>query len=329
MEEVRSEALPQDEAFPHAAIAEDSGSRSGHTVRSGHCLRCLPPHCPTPNTYHLAPPHFRTSAPSNTQHPSPLITHTWKETPLSEVLHTIAQQSGDYHIHCIYDQLDQLRISAKVANLTIPEAVEKVCKGQPVKVKQRGQDIFVQYRKSMENKKIVLAGRVFDRLTHNQLIGATVILMNRDSAVVAQAIAHSVFQEGERRWEKAEFSMAVPKVEEHYILAVSFVGYETAYMNYTVNNLRKSEIVRNLPDIYLKQESHVLKNVNVVASKVTRQTLRPSVLRPFSAGALCHDEQSERLPKAGRERQLDALQPHEYEPDQLPRVGQYRRPLGE
>ena len=196
------------------------------------------------------------------------ITHTWQGAPLSEVLRTISHEAKDYHISCIYDQLDSIFVSVKVTNMTIPDAIAKITKGKPVKVKIKKQEIFVQYKKRLENRKMILNGKVLDRLTHSQLIGATVVLMNRDSTVISRSIAHTTRQEGDRKWENAIYGLEVPKVEEQYIIAVSYLGYETTYMDYSLKNIRKSEIRRELPPIYMKQESHVLKNVDVVASKV-------------------------------------------------------------
>ena len=196
------------------------------------------------------------------------ITHNWHQAPLSDVLHTISQESQDYHIHYIHEQLDSIQVSAKVQNMTVPDAVAKVTKGKPVKVKQRERDIFIQYKKSMARQKIMLSGKVLDRLTHSHLLRATVVLMNRDSTVIGRAVAYNKWQEHDRIWEKAVYYLEVPRVEEKYILAVSYVGYETTYMDYSLSNLRKTELIRELPPIYLKEESHVLKNVNVVASKV-------------------------------------------------------------
>lgn len=196
------------------------------------------------------------------------ITHLWQHAPLSEVLHTISREATDYRIHYIHEQLDSIYVNAKAQKMTVPEAIAKVTKGQPVKVKQKGRDIFVQYDKRMKARKVILSGIVLDRLTHSQLIGATVVLMNSDSTVIDRRIARSVYQEGKRKWEKALYTMEVPKVEERYIIAVSYIGYETTYMDYTLKNIRKGEIIRELPPIYMKQESHVLKNVDVIASKV-------------------------------------------------------------
>ena len=196
------------------------------------------------------------------------ITHNWQLTPLSDVLHTISQESQDYRIHYIHEQLDSVLVSAKMQNMTVPDAVAKVTKGKPVKVKQRERDIFIQYKKSMTRQKIMLSGKVLDRLTHSHLLRATVVLMNRDSTVIGRAVAYNKWQEFDRIWEKAVYHLEVPKVEEKYILAVSYVGYETTYMDYSLSNLSKSEMIRELPPVYLKPESHVLKNIDVVASKV-------------------------------------------------------------
>ena len=139
--------------------------------------------------------------------------------------------------------------------MMVPDAVAKVTKGKPVKVKQRERDIFIQYKKSMARQKIMLSGKVLDRLTHSHLLRATVVLMNRDSTVIGRAVAYNKWQEHDRIWEKAVYYLEVPRVEEKYILAVSYVGYETTYMDYSLSNLRKTELIRELPPIYLKQEN--------------------------------------------------------------------------
>ena len=201
------------------------------------------------------------------------------QEPLSAVIRAIAAKSGDYHIHCIYDQLDSILVTAKVQNLSVPDAIAKVTKGQPVKVKQKGNDIFIQYSSRQARQRINLHGTVLDQRTHQHLVGATVQLLRRDSTVVAMEVANMTYISdagidafgnpiGGHEEHTAEFTLQIPKVQEQYILSVSYVGYQTAYVDYTVSNLRKREVTRDLPPIYLKQESHVLKNVDVVASKV-------------------------------------------------------------
>lgn len=206
------------------------------------------------------------------------ISHRWQGATLSEVLSTISRESKEYRINFIHEQLDTIRVDAKVERMSVRDAIAKVTKGLPVKVKTRGQDIFIQYSRRQAMQKINLHGTVLDQRTHVHLIGATVQLLRRDSTVVAMKVAdvatiynatmNSDGTANGREEHTAEFTLKVPKVQEQYILAVSYVGYQTAYIDYTLNNLHKREVTRELPPIYLKQESHVLKNVDVVASKV-------------------------------------------------------------
>ena len=54
------------------------------------------------------------------------INHTWQDVTLSEVLRTISQESQDYHIHYIHEQLDSILVNAKIQNMTVPNAIAKV-----------------------------------------------------------------------------------------------------------------------------------------------------------------------------------------------------------
>ena len=80
------------------------------------------------------------------------INHTWQDVTLSEVLRTISQESQDYHIHYIHEQLDSILVNAKIQNMTVPNAIAKVTKGKPVKVKMKNNDIFIQYTQEEETK---------------------------------------------------------------------------------------------------------------------------------------------------------------------------------
>ena len=98
------------------------------------------------------------------------MSHTWQRVPLAEVIRTINNESKDYHIHCIYDQLDSLLITAKVSNLSVPAAIKKVTDGQPVKVKTKGNDIFIQYQKRAAKRKLVIRSKVMDSRSHTNIV---------------------------------------------------------------------------------------------------------------------------------------------------------------
>ena len=196
------------------------------------------------------------------------ITHTWRQTPLSDVLRTIGEESKDYHIHYIHEQLDSIQVNAKVQQMTVPDAVGKVTRGQPVKVKQKEQDIFIQYKKHAARKRLKLSGRIKDSRSHADLPDATVQLLTADSMLIQQKKAGGTYMIFDRSYSSGEFSFEIPKAPANYIIRVSHVGYQTAYLNVSLSRLGRWEFQRDLPPIYMKEERHLLKGVEVVASKV-------------------------------------------------------------
>ena len=74
------------------------------------------------------------------------ITHDFHETPLLEALQTISREQSDYTIDILSDSLGSLQTSAQFKNLSVPDAVKRICKGLPVRVKRKGKHLFLQYR---------------------------------------------------------------------------------------------------------------------------------------------------------------------------------------
>jgi len=60
----------------------------------------------------------------------------------------------------------------------------------------------------------------------------------------------------------------VPKRGATYILRASFLGYKTACVTYTLGNVKKREFSCDIPPIALREDSKVLREVSVTASKV-------------------------------------------------------------
>lgn len=196
------------------------------------------------------------------------VSHIWQQVPLSDVIRTINNESKDYHIHCIYDQLDSLLITAKVSNMSVPAAIKKVTNGQPVKVKTKGNDIFIQYQKRAARRKMFLASAVLDSRTHTIINNSTVQLLTADSILIDQRIVGETFTINDRTYTSGRFYFEVPRIAANYIFRVSHIGYETAYVNVSLSKISRWEFQRDLPPIYLKEKRHMLKEVNVVASKV-------------------------------------------------------------
>lgn len=122
--------------------------------------------------------------------------------------------------------------------------------------------------KNAGKKKLVLSSKVMDSRSHTTILDATVQLLTTDSIVIDQKKAGRTFMVLDRTYSNSEFNFEVPKAVANYIIRVSHVNYETAYLNVSLSKIGRWEVQRDLPPIYLKEKRQVLKEINVVASKV-------------------------------------------------------------
>ena len=99
---------------------------------------------------------------------------SFRNTPLLEALQTIGGEQTEYSIDILSEGLADLRVTAEADSLSVPDAVELICRNLPVKVKVRGRDISVQYDKRKEVKTLRLKSKVEDIRAHKDLIGGTV-----------------------------------------------------------------------------------------------------------------------------------------------------------
>ena len=197
------------------------------------------------------------------------IVKDFHNVPLTDALRTIEQSQSEYTVSMLSDKLSELRVSVKVENLSVLDAVKLVCKNQPVKVKTRGNDIAVQYNFNADKRKIFLRGKVINSVTHLDLPHAAVRLYDADGKFIdsCEAISHSQYGQGPVI-EHSDFYFRVPARPANYVIKASYVGFKTAEMPYTLDNIYKREVVRKLPPGYLKRESKILNEVVVTATKI-------------------------------------------------------------
>ena len=189
-------------------------------------------------------------------------------TPLIAALKAIESSQSEYSIDIVSNGLDNLYTAEMTDGLNAVNAVRKVCKGLPVKVKVHGKRIYVQYERGKEVRKLTLKGEVQDIRAHKQLIGANVALLSADSTVIAQKEARQHWYAEEFDWETSEFSFDVPAMPAKYIFRISHVGFKTTYVDYKLERIGRREHERGLPPFYLAPQSTVLQEVVVTASKV-------------------------------------------------------------
>ncbi len=188
--------------------------------------------------------------------------------PLISALKTIEQSQSEYAINIESNGLDSLYTAEKTDGLHTVDAVRKVCKGLPVKVKVHGKRINVQYKRGKAVRRLALKGEVQDIRAHKPLIGANVTLLSADSTVIAQKEARQHWYAEGFDWETSEFSFDVPAMPAKYIFRISHVGFKTTYVDYKLDRIGRREHERGLPPFYLAPQSTMLQEVVVTASKV-------------------------------------------------------------
>ena len=188
---------------------------------------------------------------------------------LADALERLNRQQSDYEISFIHNELEHLQVVADAEDMSVPKAVKRMTKNQPVRVVTKGRQIFVQYKPKTDNRKIWLAGKVCDYVTHLDLPHSTVRLLTADGQLIDSCEAISFTQYGNNPpIEHSEFAFQVPARPANYIIKASYVGFQTTEMPYTFDNIYRREQRRELPPVYMKRESRMLQEVVVTATKV-------------------------------------------------------------
>jgi hypothetical protein len=199
---------------------------------------------------------------------------SFRNTPLLEALQTIGGEQTEYSIDILSDGLADLRVTAETDSLSVPDAVELICRNLPVKVKVRGRDISVQYDKRKEVKTLRLKSKVEDIRAHKDLIGGTVELLSADSTVLQQVEAKRQMRAygGDQyyEWTTSDFSFTVPAKPADYIFRIAHEGFQTACVAYRLERIGRREHERELPPFYLRPEpkAKTMQEVTVTASRV-------------------------------------------------------------
>ena len=191
---------------------------------------------------------------------------------LSQALALLNEKQEDWAITFVTDELLGLEAVTTLETLTeqnVPDAVEQLTKGLPVKVKVKKalRQIYVQRKQDKEMMSI--HGKVLDNITRNDLPGAVVTLMTRDSTIIGTREAKSFWMNMDHSGYTSDFYFEVPHRQEAYILRATFEGHDTTYVDYNLSNVGKREFLRELPPVLMhKTVQHSMRELTVTASKV-------------------------------------------------------------
>ena len=194
---------------------------------------------------------------------------TFKDESLADVLAAIRDSQTEYTIHFIHNDLEHLRVSAQVKTKDTRKAVERVCKGQPVKVKTKGKNIFVQYKseKDLTGKTVNLAGAVEDGFLERPLPHAKVSILRTDSSVVVDSAQIVVFYKGDMNPFRAQFNADVSAAEKEYLVRSSMEGYDDVWQRVAIPHPLSEQV--EVPTLKMRKSSaKTMPELTVTATKI-------------------------------------------------------------
>ena len=194
------------------------------------------------------------------------VLHDFRNVSLAEALTTLAERSTEYDITFLYSDLENIMVSRSVRNMDVLAAVKAVCKGQDVKVKRKDRCVFVTLKE--KDEPFALYGKVYDNKTRNEVPGTLVELLTMDSIVVSRRVARSMMISDKDTFYHSYFRFEVPRRDASYILRASMPSYRTSTMTVSIGKIGSREYSRELPPLLIRDNSILLKEVVVSASKV-------------------------------------------------------------
>ena len=198
---------------------------------------------------------------------------TFRGESLAYALAVLRDMQTEYTINFIANDLETLPVHASLNGLSMMDAIKRLCQGQPVKVKVKEKQVFVQYDTRYKPRTIKLSGTVFDASSREYLMDAKVELLTEDSTLIDSVRARqSVFSyDGSGKevdYDVARFNIEVPALPRHYIFRISMDDYRTVCYTYVVDKVGRRETSRYVSPFYLHKVSKTLQEVTVKASRV-------------------------------------------------------------
>ena len=143
------------------------------------------------------------------------ITHTFQNVALSDALKYIQEQTANYNITFIYDELEDFRVTTHLQNKPIPDAIVQLAGFYPVRVVKSGKhEIYVECTHKTDRH---LAGTIIDENRQPVPYANVYLLHPSDSTVIGGGVSN----------EAGVFVIPyeLPKV----LVRISYVGYKTVY----------------------------------------------------------------------------------------------------
>ena len=168
------------------------------------------------------------------------VTRSYRNVSMADALRQLSDESRDYTIYFLYNELEDFKVTTTVKNKTVPEAIRQMIGFYPIKMTLgNDREIYVECTHKTDRR---LIGRLVDE-KGQPLEYANIIVMNPgDSALITHGVSN------------ASGIFVIPVERDKVIARISYVGYKTVYK--TCNTVRIGTIKME-PEVIRLQETHV------------------------------------------------------------------------
>ena len=172
------------------------------------------------------------------------ITRSYDNVSMSEALRDLNEQSRDYYISFLYNDLEDFRVTTSIKHKTVTEAIMQIIGFYPVRVVKRGEnEIFVECTHKTERH---LTGTIIDENRQPVPYANVYLLHPSDSTVIGGGVSN----------EAGVF--VIPYEQPTVLVRISYVGYKTVYR--LCNN-------EQVGTIQMKPETMTIKGVVVTGER--------------------------------------------------------------
>jgi hypothetical protein len=167
------------------------------------------------------------------------ITQEYNNVSLSEALRQLDEQTDDYTISFLYNELEDFRITTSIHRKSIPDAIRQMIGFYPIRMTVENKEVVVECAQKTTMRYI---GNVIDEQGQPVAYANVALLSPQDSTLITGGVSN-------------EGGLFVVPCEQKPVLArISFVGYKTGYVLFDS---------RNVGHVRLKCDTIVLNGVQV------------------------------------------------------------------
>ena len=143
------------------------------------------------------------------------ITRSYDNVSMSEALRDLNEQSRDYYISFLYNDLEDFRVTTSIKHKTVTEAIMQIIGFYPVRVVKRGEnEIFVECTHKTERH---LTGTIIDENRQPVPYANVYLLHPSDSTVIGGGVSN----------EAGVF--VIPYEQKTVLVRVTYLGYKATY----------------------------------------------------------------------------------------------------